>query len=118
MATKKNRVVIVSRIPQAIDWADDKTSDAVDHAIDDGEKAANIAIERANSQRGYNLPATVEQERRSKEGLIRYTEFYGRFFEYGTVYIDAMPFIRPGHRKMRKTFKSDMGHLFRGFRGT
>lgn len=114
----RNRIVVVSRFRQAREWADDKTEDAVEKAIDEGEKAANIRLERANSQRGYNLPASVEKSKIGKHGgQIEYPEFYGRFFEFGTVYIDAMPFMRPGHRKMRAAFKREMGHLFRGFRG-
>ena len=47
-----------------------------------------------------------------REGKIRYEHWYGHFFEYGTTHIKAMPFIRPGHRKMRKVFLADMGVNF------
>lgn len=114
-----NKIIIQSRFRQAGDHARKQTHEAVEKALDEGEKAANIRIERANSQRGYNLPAAVEKQGTSyHSGLIEYPEFFGRFFEYGTVYIDAMPFMRPGHRKMRSTFKKEMGDLFKGFRGT
>lgn len=107
-----------SRFKEAANWADDKTEDAVKHAVDAGEREANIRLERANSQRGYNLPADVDGSSFGKSGKIEYPEFYGRFFEYGTVYIDAMPFMRPGHRKMRAVFKSEMGDLFKGWRSS
>jgi HK97 gp10 family phage protein len=45
-------------------------------------------------------------------GQIEYDPWYGRFFEYGTVYIPASPFMRPAHRKMRKVFKDEMGANF------
>lgn len=113
----QNRVVLHSRFKEAIDWADDKTRDAVKKALDEGEKTANITIERTNTRRDYNLPASVEAHKTAdKGGFIEHPDWFMRFFEFGTRYIDAAPFMRPGHRKLRSVFKGEMGDLFQGWR--
>lgn len=113
-----NRVVIKSRFREAGLFARKQTHEAVQKALEDGEKTANIRVERLNATHGYNLPADVRREGTGyHSGQIRYPHFYGRFFEYGFYSVPGMPFIRPAHRKMRATFKREMGHLFRGFRG-
>lgn len=112
-----NKVVLRSRFKEAIDWADDHTRDAVAKALDEGEREANKRIERGNTQRGYNLNASVDAHKTAdKGGYIEHPDWFMRFFEFGTVYIDAIPFMRPGHRKLRSVFKSEMGDLFQGWR--
>ena len=112
-----NRVVLESHFKQAIDVASDRFSDAIEKAIDAGEREANIRIERTDAQRGYNLPASVESHKLGeKSGYIEHPMWQMRFFEFGTVYIDAAPFMRPGHRKMRAVFKEEVGDLFKGWR--
>lgn len=112
-----NRIVLQSHFKEAIREADKETREAIEKAVREGEKAANIAIERTNTRRGYNLPTTVESFHSEKSGGIQAgSEFWWKFFEYGTVFIDAVPFIRPGHRKMRAVFKEEMGELFEGWR--
>ena len=55
--------------------------------------------------RDYNLdPGAVKSRVDMLDGGIGVDEFYWRWFEYGTVKLQAMPFIRPGYRAMRKTF--------------
>lgn len=115
----QNRVVLRSRFKEAIDWADDKTKDAVDKALDAGEREANIRIEKTNARRGYNLPADVtKHETGTKGGYIEHPRWEMRFFEFGTVFIDAAPFMRPGHRKLRSVFKDETGDLFKGWRNS
>lgn len=81
-----------------------------DHALDVGEDEAERRLERANNARGWNLPMNIDQETTGfQSGLIRYPEFFGKFFEYGTVYLPASPFMRPAHRKMRKAFIDELG---------
>lgn len=114
-----SKVIVVSRIPDAGRHASKRTREAVEKAVDAGETEANIRIERGNASRGWNIATTVEGEvfGSGKSGKIEWPEFYGRFFEYGFYSEPAMPVIRPGHRKMRKVFKEEMGSLFQGFRG-
>ena len=57
-----------------------------------GEAEAEKRLERVNDQRGYNLPTEIEQEKTGHQsGLIRYGDWFGKFFEYGTVYIAPQP---------------------------
>ena len=75
-----------------------------------GELEAEKRLERVDNTRGYNLPIDIQQETLGHQsGRIVYDPFYGKFFEYGTVYIQASPFMRPAHRKMRKKFLDEMG---------
>ena len=113
-----NRVVLRSRFKEAGRHARKQTERAVEKAVEAGEREANIRIEKANAQRGWNISTDVESEASGMSGKIEFPHFWGRFFEYGSVKHDAMPFMRPGHRKMRKVFKQEMGELFSGFRGT
>ena len=109
MATK-NRVTLVSRFPAAKKGMYDAFSDARDKARDEGEAEAEKRLDRANDSRGYNLPSEIEQEKTGHQsGLIRYGEWFGKFFEYGTVHIAPYPFMRPAHRKMRKRFLDELG---------
>jgi hypothetical protein len=113
-----SKVIVQSRFREAGVWATRKTHDAVDHALDEGQKKADTGIEKINASQGYQLPASTEKEGTGyHSGLIKYPEFYGQFFEFGFYSVPPMPFMRPAHRVMRKVFKTDMGNLFRGFRG-
>jgi hypothetical protein len=110
MARSRNRVVLESRFPAAKKGMWDAIQNARDRALDEGEHEAENRLERANDARGYNQPTEIEQEKTGHQsGLIRYGEFYGKWFEYGTVYIAPSPFMRPAHRKMRRRFLDEMG---------
>jgi hypothetical protein len=113
-----SKVILKSRFREAGTWARKQTHEAVEHALEEGEKTANIRIEKGNASRDYQLPADVEKEGTGyHSGLIRYNHFFGVFFERGFYSVAPWPFMRPAHAKMRKVFKQDMGNLFRGFRG-
>jgi HK97 gp10 family phage protein len=90
---------------------------AVDLALNVGEGEAEKRLERIDDSRGYELPIDISQDKSASgmTGKIFYEPWYGRFFEYGTTRIQAGPFIRPAHRKMRKTFLETMGPTFEGF---
>ena len=110
MARSRNRVVLESRFPAVKKGMHDAVQHARDRALDEGEAEAEKRLERANDARGYNLPMEIEQEKTGfQSGLIRYEPFYGKWFEYGTVYIAPAPFMRPAHRKMRRRFLDEMG---------
>lgn len=114
----KTVVITRSRIQEAGEWGRKKTHEAVQHALEEGEKQGNIYIERQNSAEGYNLPADVEHHQTGfHDGYIIYPHFFGRFFESGFYSYPGRPFMRPASRKMRSAFKKDMSNLFRGFRG-
>lgn len=81
-----------------------------------GDKMAETAAQRLDSaagQRGYNLYSTdLALSVSTKDAKLSYPKFYGRFFEYGTPTIQAMPFMRPGHRAGRKVIRETAGVVF------
>jgi hypothetical protein len=103
---------MTSRFPEAKKGARDAFEHAIGKALDVGEAEAEKRLERIDDTKGYDLPIDVGQEQSQLSGRIEYEPFYGRWFEYGTVYIPASPFIGPAHRKMRKTFKDYVGDEF------
>jgi HK97 gp10 family phage protein len=105
----RNRIHLESRFPAVKKGLYEAVQHARDRALDEGEAEAEKRLERVNDQRGYNLPTEIEQEKTGNQsGLIRYGDWFGKFFEYGTVYIAPSPFMRPAHRKMRKRFLDEM----------
>ena len=109
-ATSKNKVTLTSRFPAAKRGMWEAVSAARDKALNEGEAEAEKRLERANDAHGWNLPMDIEQEKTGHQsGLIRYPDWWGKFFEYGTVYIQPAPFMRPAHRKMRKVFRDELG---------
>jgi HK97 gp10 family phage protein len=115
MATK-SRVKIESRFPAAKKAAHETVQFARELALSEGKATANAKISKTDAQRGYKLPADVQKENIGfQSGKIFYDEWYGRFFEYGTVNIQAAPFMRPAARVMRKVFIGAMGTHFEGW---
>ena len=116
MAT--NRTVLISRFPAAVAAAHATVRHARDMALNAGEAEAEKRLERIDDTRGYELPIDIGQATLGHQsGKIFYDQWYGRFFEYGTVHIPAASFMRPAHRRMRKVFKEEMGESFTKFLG-
>jgi HK97 gp10 family phage protein len=112
----KNRVRLESRFPAVKEAAYQAVIHARDKALDVGENEAEKRLERIDDTKGYELPIDVQQENIGHQsGKIVYPQWYGRFFEYGTVSIPANAFMRPAHRKMRKTFIDELGDNFEGW---
>jgi hypothetical protein len=111
------RTKLVSKFPEVKDSMRDAIRVASELALNTGEGEAEKRLERIDDTRGYELPIDIKQDRDSDGlgGKIYYEPFYGRWFEYGTVRIPAASFMRPAHRKMRKTFLETMGPTFDGF---
>jgi HK97 gp10 family phage protein len=111
-----SKTVLISRFPAAKKAAHELVVVARDAALLEGENTANDKLEATDVGRGYDLPVDVSKETIGwQSGKIVYDHFWGKFFEYGTVYIAAAPFMRPAHRKMRKTFITIMGTKFEGW---
>ena len=105
----KNTVRLESRFPAAKKGAHDAVRHARDLALNVGEAEAEKRLEHVDNTRGYELPIDIQQETTGfQSGRIFYEPWYGRYFEYGTVFIEAAPFMRPAHRKMRRTFLKEM----------
>ena len=112
----KTRLKIESRFPAVKEAAYEAVVHARDAALDEGEAEAEKRLERIDDTKGYELPINIEQRTIGHQsGLIEYNEWYGRFFEYGTVFINASPFMRPAHRKMRKRFIAELDDNFEGW---
>jgi HK97 gp10 family phage protein len=69
------------------------------HGVDTGEMEAGISSRKTGK----------------KSGEIVNPAFYGRFVEYGTAFMGAIPHMRPASRKMAEKFtkqmKSDLGKV-------
>lgn len=118
MAKPKAKLKLVSRFPAAKEGAYDAVKNARRLALNAGEGEAEKRLERLDDTRGYELPIDVDQENIGHQsGRIFYDNWYGKFFEYGTTYIPASPFMRPASRKMRKVFLAEMGDKLEGFIG-
>jgi len=111
----QNKSRLVSKFPEAKHAGHEAVQYAIAQAVLAGENTANDRIASGNTQRGYDLPITVHQSVAPMFGKITYDEWWGRFFEYGTVKLPAMPFMRPGHRKMRGIFRAVMHKDFEGW---
>ena len=92
---------------------------ARDEALIEGVEETRKRIEKGAASRGYDLdPFVVEKENighQSGRIFVPTENWYYKFFEFGTVHIPAIPFIRPAHRKMRKVFREEMGDNFEKF---
>ena len=111
-----SKVKLSSNFRTAIKAGDD----AVEHAISEGTDAmdneASKRISRAAEQRGYELDmADLSKEKSGKDGSITMEQWWWRFFEFGTVYIQAIPALGPGHRKGRKVVKDILEDDFEGW---
>lgn len=111
----KSRVILRSNFRAVSAGAQDAMQDAIRKATDEMEDTAERAIERANNTRGWNLPEDIQQETSADDGKISYDHFFGRWFEYGTVYIPPAPFMRPAHRKGRARLISELDDNFEGW---
>ena len=84
-----------------------------------GQNEAQQKVDQQAATRGFNLSIGIGKERIGHQSARIYSTahsekwgddpWWTRFFEYGTVTIPAMPFIRPGARKANKAFVTAMG---------
>jgi hypothetical protein len=102
----KTVVRVKANFKKAAKAGDEIVAKAVAEAIKEGEKTAKNRIELNSAGRGYNLDSSLVQSEVSTavgsfsgfmntSGRIWVEDFWWRFFEYGTLYIPAMPFLRP-----------------------
>jgi HK97 gp10 family phage protein len=113
------KIRMESRFPAVKKAAYEVVQKARDEALIEGQEETQKRIEKGAASRGYDLdPFVVEKENighQSGRIFVPSEKWYYRFFEFGTVYIPAMTFMRPAHRKMRKKFKDVMGDDFEKF---
>lgn len=107
------RVVLRSNFRLAKKAGKEAVADAIEKATETMHDEASNRLDKAAGARGYNLYSTdIDFETSDEDGKIVYRKFYGKFFEYGTVYIPPIPFMRPAHRKGRKRLLDELGDNF------
>jgi len=92
--------------------------------IAEARTTARQKLESGAATHGYALSAGVEGERVGFQSARIYTVAHSskwgdnpwwlRFFEYGAVQIQAIPFMRPAARKANKVFVARMGSQLEG----
>jgi HK97 gp10 family phage protein len=115
----KPKMRLESRFPAVKKAAYEVVQHARDEALIEGVEETRRRIEKGAASRGYDLdPFVVEKENighQSGRIFVPSEKWFYRFFEFGSVYIAPIPFIRPAHRRMRKTFVDEMGDQFEKF---
>ncbi len=118
----KNRVSIQSNFPAVKKAGWETVQEARELWMEVGQETAQDKADSQAATRGYNLSIGIGKERIGHQSArifaTGHSEKWGddpwwtRFFEYGTVGIAPMPFIRPAARKANKAFVVAMGaHL-------
>ena len=115
----RKRTTVVSNFRAAKDAGHDAIKDAIKKAVDEGAERTRNRINQQANRRGYLLDSsTVFEEADAKDGRIMVgaaDEFWWKFFEYGTTYIPAMPFLRPGHTRAKKVLRQVLEDDFEKF---
>lgn len=115
-----SKTKLVSRFPQAKKGGHDALDNAITEALVVGQEEAQARLGRS----GHDVnPFNVHKKHfKTADGdleggmiFVHSDHWYYRFFETGTVFIKATPFMRPAHRRMRKSFEAEMGEKFEGF---
>jgi hypothetical protein len=120
----KNRIVIRSEFPAVKRAAWETVQKARETWLEVGAKEAQEKVDSQAATRGYNLSIGIGKERLGFQSARIFTTahsvrwgddpFWERFFEYGTLTIPAMPFVRPAARKANKAFLLEMGTKLEG----
>lgn len=118
----KNRVVIRSNFPAVKRAGWEAVQEARELWKATGKETAEKKATDQAATRGYALQVGVDAENIGFQSAritpTTHSSRWGddpwflRFFEYGTVFIPAMPFMRPAARKANKVFVAHLGaHL-------
>jgi HK97 gp10 family phage protein len=109
----RQRTVLRSNFRAAREAGKDAVADAIKKATDEMHEEAARRLDNAAGARGYNLYSTdIDHETSDDDGTIVYKQWYGKFFEYGTPMIAAIPFMRPAHRKGRAKLIDELDDNF------
>ena len=120
---QKTKIKLESRFPAVKAAAYEVVQEARAAALAAGKETAQQRWDQQAGRRGYDEGAiTIESELIGFQSgkIVANAEserhgtdpFWERWFEYGAAHIPAMPFMRPGARKMRKVFIEVMGSDF------
>ena len=121
---KKNRIIIESNFPAAKKVGWETVQEARELWKHTGSQSAEEKVMKDSATRGYALQVGVGSENVGHQSArffpVTFSSRWGsdpwflRFFEYGTVFIKAMPFVRPAARKADKAFVAAMGNRLEG----
>ena len=120
----KSRITIESKFHAVSKAGWETVAEAREVWLETGQSEAEQKVESQAATRGYNLSIGIGKERIGHQSAriftVAHSEKWGddawwtRFFEYGTVSIQPMPFIRPAARKANKAFLAVMGSQLEG----
>lgn len=92
--------------------------------LETGQETGEKKAESQAATRGYALQVGIDKERLGRQSArisaATHSSKWGddpwflRYFEYGTAYIPAMPFMRPAARTANKAFVTAMGTQLEG----
>jgi HK97 gp10 family phage protein len=109
----KSKMILKSNFRKLPGAAEAGLEEAVDKWLDVTENAAKDTVSKREAQRGYALNTLYAEIEGSKRGnlsaAVTSPTWYARFFEYGTRYIEPMPYLRPAKRKGDAAFKLTAG---------
>ena len=118
----RNRVSIESNFPAVKKAGWETVQEARELWLATGKQTGEQKASQLASSRGYVLQVGIGTQRIGHQSARIYAvthsrkwgddPWFLRFFEYGTVHIGAMPFMRPAARKANKAFVTALGmHL-------
>jgi hypothetical protein len=112
------------KFPAAKEAAHELVQEAREVWMEVGQSISQQKVESQAASCGYALQVGIGKDRIGHQSARIYAlthstkwgddPWFLRFFEYGTVHIPAMPFIRPGARKANKAFLGIMGTQLEG----
>jgi HK97 gp10 family phage protein len=101
--------IVVNKLPKVRARVEAETAKAVEAALKVGEEAAKSALTPGHGVDTGEMKAAIKSRKTGKKsGEIVNPVFYGRFVEYGTAFMSAIPHMRPAARKMGEEFKKQM----------
>ena len=109
-----SKMIVRSNFRAAKEGAREGLGVAVEAWKEETESQAKNILSRREAQRGYSLD-TLYASIQGEANLALLTAhvatepFYSHFFEYGTIYIEPLPFLRPAKSKGDKAFLAVAG---------
>ena len=120
----KNRTSITAEFKAVKEAGWEAVQEAREMWLEIGQETAESQAARKASTHGYALQVGVDKERlgfqSARIAAVTHTSKWGddpwilRFFEYGTAFIPAMPFMRPAAAKANKAFVAHLGKNLEG----
>lgn len=120
----RSRMTIESQFPAVKKAGWETVQKAREVWLEVAEETAQSKVSDQAATRGYDLQVGIEKERLGFQSARIFAATHSsrwgndpwflRFFEYGSVNIPAMPFMRPASRKANKAFVAEMGSELEG----